>query len=373
MQASAGPIVIVGAGIVGASIAYFLARFGAADVTVVEASGVAQGSTGLASGGIRRQFSTREETELTIRSEELWHAFESENEVDLGYQRVGYLLLLDTPEAAAAVDARRSFQAELGVRIEILERSDLRRRLPGLATDDIVLAVLTPDDGFASPADVTLSIMGAARRLGVHLRTPTTVTGLITRGAQVIGIRTDQGDMASEVVIDAAGIDAPTIGAYVGVAIPVTPFRQHQFVTNRLDWLPREIPCTQDDGLELYMRREGDGLLLGVASPAEAGSRSREVNWRLAEDLSAKIAHRWPRLQEAGLAHAWVGPYEVTPDRRPCIGQLNDPSGFVYAAGFSGHGFMHGLAAGEAVAELVLKGESSHIDLDSFALDRFAA
>jgi sarcosine oxidase subunit beta len=365
-------IVVVGAGIVGASVSYFLARMGARDVTVIEATGVAQGSTGLASGGVRRQFPTPYETELTIRSQELWRAFEHDNDVDLGYQKVGYLLLLNAPESADEVQARRVFQARLGVRIQILERAELARRLPGLTVDDITLAVFTPDDGFASPADVTVATMAAARRLGVVLRTPVTVSTVLTTGNRVVGVRTDHGDVACDVVINAAGLDAPIVGASVGAMMPITPLRQHQFVTNQVDWIPEDMPCTQDDGLNLYMRREGRGLLLGVSSPEDVGSRSREVEWSLAESLAEKVAHRWPRLAQTGLVHAWAGPYEVTPDRRPCIGQLDDPVGFVYAAGFSGHGFMHGFAVGEAVAELVLQGQSLHADLGPFSLARFA-
>jgi len=361
-------IVIAGAGIAGSAIAYYLTRLGERHVTVVESLGVAQGCTGLASGGMRRQFPTVEETQLSLRSDELWRSFESDNGADLGYTRNGYLILAGE-DRAAEIEMRCTFQERLGADVRFLSPAEVSRRLPGVVVDDIRLAAFSPDDGFADPADATCAILDAARRSGAQL-TIATVTGIETTHGRVVGVQTTGGDVACDVVIDAAGLDAPLLGSFVGLDLPISPYRQHQFLTDRLDWLPSQVPCVQDSTQDLYMRPHGAGLLLGVDDAEEAWSRKRDVNWSLAEALAEKLERRWPRLSDAGLARAWVGSYEVTPDRLPCIGQAGT-TGFAYAAGFNGHGFMHGLAVGEAVAELVVTGTTSHIDLAPFDVARF--
>ena len=206
-------------------------------------------------------------------------------------------------------------------------------------TDDIVFGALSPDDGYADPTDVTMAVIAAARRRGVQVRVGTKVTGIATTTGGRSGFGRTTATSRARWWWMRRGW-TPRRSVLTSARRSRSP---HTASTNsspsRWAGFRDEIPCTQDAGLDLYIKKEGDGLLLGVASPSEAGSRSREVNWKLAEDLADKISHRWPSLEQAGLAHAWAGPYEVTPDGLPCIGQLKDPSGFVYAAGFNGHGF----------------------------------
>jgi len=364
-------VVVIGGGIIGISVAYHLMRLGAQSITVIEREAVAQGSTGLSSGGVRTQFGTREETLLSLRSLQLWEEIEGELGVDFGFNRVGYCVLLSTEDQVAAFRAREVYQRELGVSVETLTEERLQQLAPGIVTTDIKLATFTAMDGYAAPADVTLMLAAAARERGVSIRQGTRVISVEVSGGRVTGVNTTDGPLACDVVVNAAGVDSPEIGRMVGMDIPVVPFRQHQFITEPLDWMKNPVPCIQDMALDLYIRPEGKGLLFGVAEELQkAVSRSATVNWDLAVNLAEKIEHRWPRLESASIRNAWVGCYEVTPDHKPFIGQACDPAGFIYATGFSGHGFMHGFAAGEVVAELVLYGASRTLSLEPFRLER---
>src|SRR5882757_3787571 len=147
-------VVVIGAGIVGCATAYFLTRRGIS-VTICEANTVASGATGLASGGVRGQFATELETRMTLRSQELWQEFEIQHDVDLEYRRVGYLTLATDEATATELVRRRRMQNEIGVRVDEVDAERLTTLVPGIRTDDVLLAIYTPGDGFGSPADVT--------------------------------------------------------------------------------------------------------------------------------------------------------------------------------------------------------------------------
>ncbi len=353
----------------GCATAYFLSRRGFR-VTICEADTVASGATGLASGGVRTQFATALEMQMTLRSRELWRSFEREHDLDLGYQRCGYLTLAADEETAEELARRRPMQNEIGINAIELDRQKLDELAPGINSDDVLLAIYTPDDGFGSPADVTNDILTAARKAGATLRQRSPaeqVTGNADHGfdVQLAGGETIQ----AQAVVSCAGHGSPEIGRGFGINLPVSAYRQHQFLTEPIDNFDlTALPNILDPALDLYFRREGTGVLLGISDPAEAGRTDTTVTWALLEPLGERLERRWPRLVDVGIAKGWVGCYEVTPDRRALIGGHD---GFFYATGFSGHGFMHGFAAGETVAALVAN-EVPPLNVSELSADRFA-
>jgi sarcosine oxidase subunit beta len=363
---------VIGAGIVGAASAYYLARRGFS-VDVLEAATIASGATGLASGGIRSQFAFPAETQLTLRTQKLWRQFEHLHGIDLDYRQVGYLTIATDADTAAELRRRRAFQDALGLAARELSAAELQELLPGLRTDDVQAAVFTPHDGFGSPTDVTNALLTQARAAGARLRQHTAVDAVATADGAVAGVVTADGEpIACNIVVNAAGLGAPRISATVGLHTPVSAYRQHQFLTEPVPGLPAErLPNLLEPAHDLYLRGEGAGVLLGVADPAEAGRTDTTVTWSLLETLGERLERRWPRLAGAGIARGWVGCYEVTPDRRAMIGASRQVPGFLYAAGFSGHGFMHGMAAGEAIASLAC-GSPPAVDIAELSLERFA-
>jgi sarcosine oxidase subunit beta len=367
-----GRAVVIGAGIVGAASAYYLARRGFS-VDVLEASTIASGATGLASGGVRSQFAFPVETQLTLRTQQLWRQFERLHGIDLGYRQVGYLTIATDSGTAAELRRRRAFQDVLGVTVRELGAAELQELLPGICSADVQLAVFTPYDGFGSPTDVTNALLTEARGAGVRLRQHTAVDGIVLADGAVGGVLTGDGERIDcDIVVNAAGLGAPRISAAAGLYTPVSAYRQHQFLTGPVPGLPAErLPNLVDPVHDLYLRGEGAGVLLGIADPAEAGRTDTSVTWSLLEVLGERLEQRWPRLAGVGIQRGWVGCYEVTPDRRAMLGASPQVPGFLYATGFSGHGFMHGMAAGEAIADLAC-GSPTAVGIGELSLDRFA-
>jgi sarcosine oxidase subunit beta len=361
---------VVGGGIIGISTAYHLAESGNTDVTVVEALDIAQGLTGLSSGGVRSQFGSREETQLSLRSLVRWGEIEHKRRVDLELRRVGYLSLLSDESEVRAFAARLEMQRDLGLFPKMLQKSELVAMLPGLTTDDLESGVLTECDGYASPADVTMILAQIAKAEGVTLMSETYVEAIRIEGGRVIAVETTRGLLPCDVVVNASGNAAPSVAYMVGVNVPLLPVPMYQFLTEPTSVSSAPFPCTQDVRQRLYLRPEGQSVLLGMEGSNLTSEGDPQVTWAVLEALATKIAHRWPRLNHVGIARTWVGMSDRSPDGRPFIDQLTEPSGFILGCGFSGHGFMHGLAAGEAMADLVERGEARHVDLTPFRLDR---
>ena len=362
-------VVVIGAGIVGCATAYFLAKRGV-KVVICEANTVASGATGLASGGIRTQFATRLETMMTLRTRQLWSAFEREHDIELGYHRIGYLTLASDDKVAEELARRLPMQREVGVDAVELDNKTLASMIPGINVSDLLLAIHTPDDGYGSPADVAAAILAQARSAGVRLRQGARVRRVSGSGPAGFTVHLETEELPCATVVNCGGLGAPEVGASMGLTLPVSAYRQHQFLSEAVDGVDlRRLPNVLDPALDLYLRGEGLGVLLGISDAAEAGRTDLSVTWSLLEPLGARLEHRWPQLLDVGIAQGWVGCYEVTPDRRALIG---GEDGFFYAAGFSGHGFMHSFAAGETVAALV-SGEAPALDVSELSAHRFDA
>jgi sarcosine oxidase subunit beta len=366
---------VIGGGIVGLASAHALAERGA-DVVVCEAGSLGGGSTGRSVGGIRAQFSSPVNVELSTASMAVWDGFEAEFGVDIAYRRPGYLILARTEETAAAFRDAVVLQQRRGVPSRLLTPAEAADYCPELDADAFVRASYAPTDGFADPHLALGGYARAAAELGVDVRTNTPVTDVDVDDGAVVGVRAGGERFEADHVVCAAGPWAREVAAMAGVDLPVSPRRRQALVVEPERPVPEDVPLTIDLDTGLYFRPERDGLAVvgghfADADPEadpDAYCESYDLDWAAtALERAADCAGYFGT--ESRIRRGWAGCYAVTPDGHPVIDEPAD--GFVTAVGFSGHGFQHAPAAGELVAELVVDGSASLVDVDALAADRF--
>jgi sarcosine oxidase subunit beta len=365
-------VVVAGGGVMGASIAYHLARGGVKDILLLEKEEFfGQGATGRCAGGVRYQFATEVNIRLSLASLPMLERFEEEIGQAIDYRQCGYLFLLTQPRDIDAFQRNQALQNRLGVPTEWWDGDQIRRRLPRMRLEDVTGGTFNPKDGIVDPNSVVMGYIQAARRLGVTALTGVIVTGLQVHGGKVVGVETNAGRVATPIVFNAAGPWAGLLGEMAGVPIPITPLRRQMFTTTQIPDIPVDFPFVIDFAQSLYFHREGPGLLIGMSNPGEKPGFDQSVDpeWELV-NMSAAAA-RLPLLEQAGLASRWAGLYEVTPDAHP-IFSAAPVQGFYICAGFSGHGFMHGPIAGLLMAELLLDGRAHSVDVSMLDLARFS-
>jgi sarcosine oxidase subunit beta len=363
--------VIIGGGVMGLSTAYQLARAGVTDVVLLERDELGSGSTCRAAGGVRAQFSDAVNIELGARSLRMFERFEAELGQAIDLHQVGYLFLLDEPGQVAAFEKNIALQNELGVPSRLIEVAEAKALSPLISTDGLLAAAYSPTDGHCTPESVVNGYAGAARRAGARLVRGCAVTAIESSGGVVTRVVTDQGAIATDTVVCAAGAWSRGLAAMVGVELPVEPLRRQVLTTAPLPDLAPDTPFTIDFTTSFYFHAEGPGLLLGMSDPHEApGFRlTRSDAWL--DGLGAAIERRAPSLGEVGLGAGWAGLYEMTPDHNALVGEAEEVSRFLYATGFSGHGFLMGPAIGEVVRDLYL-GRTPVVDVSPLTAARFA-
>ena len=365
-------VVVVGGGVVGLSAAYHLAAAGVPDVQLLERDTLGSGSTCRAAGGVRAQFSDPVNIELGRRSLEVFETFEERFGQQIDLHQVGYLFLLDSAEDVAAFERSVARQNEHGVPSRMIDVAEARALSPEIDPSGLLAAAWSPTDGHCTPESVVLGYAGAARRAGARLLTRCAVTGVDTDDSQVRAVRTSHGLVRTEVVVCAAGAWSAALGAMAGVDLPVVPLRRQVVTTGPLPGLDPRTPFTIDFSAGFYFHREGPGLLLGMPDPDEVPGfdTRRSEDWLAG--LAAAVQRRAPRLAEAGPTGGWAGLYEVTPDHNALVGEAEGVSRFLYATGFSGHGFLMGPAVGEVVRDLYLRTPPA-VDIGSLDVRRFEA
>jgi sarcosine oxidase subunit beta len=362
-------IVVIGAGIVGCSIAYHLAAQGGPKVVVVEKDLICSGSTGKSAGGIRQQFATEVNVRLSLESVQMFHRMKDELGVDPEFRQVGYLFMATAPNELELFRRHAEFQRRHGIPVQIISPDEIRRIVPYVRLDDIIGGAYCPTDGYASPYEVTMGYASAARRLGVTIHEQRAVTGILREGGRTAGVETSRGPIRARVVVNAAGAEGGLVGKMAGVDVPVKPYRRQLFVTGPLPEFSPEPPLTIDYHRNWYFRGEMGGCLFSGPKDEES-TFDTNVDWdHLAESVSKAVA-RVPILEQAEIKRGWAGSYDISPDNNAILGEVPELPGFYLATGHSGHGFMHGPATGKLMAELILTGKTS-IDVEPLAFDRF--
>jgi sarcosine oxidase subunit beta len=365
-------IVIIGGGVMGASTAYHLAKRGVNDIVLLDREEFfGLGATGRCAGGVRYQFATEVNIRLSLESLPMLERFKEELDQEIDYRQCGYLFLLNNEKDLTAFERNVALQNSLGVDTKWLSGDQVRERLPQMNLDDVLKATFNQKDGICDPNSVVMGYINAATRLGVDARTGVEVIGVSSQNGKVAGVETSLGNIATEVIVNAAGPWAGQLGELAGLTIPISPVRRQMLTTTALPEIPADFPFVIDFAESLYFHREGDGLLTGMSNPNQSAGFDQNVDsdWELIN--LEKAAARLPMLEQAGLASHWAGLYEVTPDAHPVFGKTELES-FYLVAGFSGHGFMHGPISGKLMAEFIIDGQATTVDVSALDLARFS-
>lgn len=373
-------VVIIGAGVVGISIAYHLAKAGHPDVTVLERDYIGSGSTEKCPGGVRQQFATEANIRLSMESVHFFQRFLEETGHPADFRQRGYLMLATGPEEMAAFRESVALQRRLGLKVDLISPAEAASLVPALNTESVRGGTFCATDGYADPYSVVSGFASAARGMGVSIVEDTEVTGLLAAGGRVRGVLTASGRMEASAVIDAAGPYAGVVAAMAGVELPVSPVRRHVFITEpvfnragRVGKLGRaDLPMVVDFRTGFWFRPEGACIIFGMRNPDQPPGFELDVDWSFLTDRLADAArHRLPALDDTGITRAQAGLHADTPDRTAIIGQAPGARGLFLACGFSGHGFMHAPAVGRLVADLVAGKREALREAEPFRPDRF--
>ncbi|MDQ3474528.1 MAG: FAD-binding oxidoreductase [Acidobacteriota bacterium] len=393
-------VVIIGSGIVGSSVAYHLTEQGCTNVLVIEREAhQGKGSTGKSMGGVRAQFATPVNIQMSLYSIDFFSKFDEVIGYPADYRAHGYVFCATTERHLEYLRANRKRQLALGLqKVEEVSAADIARFVPQLRVDDILGGTYCPTDGFVDPHSVMMGFMLKARERGVRLWLETQVSGIETEPAnsggagvsiadspspgistadlrRVVGVHTSRGFVSARVIVNAAGPWAASVAKMAGVDLPVEPLRRQLVPTEPFNQLPRRFPMVIDMSTGFHFRREGKGILLAWNDPEETPGFKTDFDPTFVEKILTHAADRVPCMVDAAVnpRRAWAGLYEMTPDHHAIIGPAPSVKGLFFTNGFSGHGVMHSPASGRITADLILRGNSDLIDTSLLQLERFAA
>ena len=365
-------VAIVGAGVIGCSIAFHLARMGQRGVRLLEREPLpGSGSTSRANGGIRAQFTTEANVAMSLASMEILDALAPEIGEPPLYKKAGYLFVTGDPARLQAMEASAAWQRARGVDVEVLDAGGVRARAPWIS-GPIAGGTFGRRDGFIDPGGLCNFFLREATRSAVEIRYGAEVTG-IERDAGIFRLGTAAGEIKARTVVNAAGPWAQRLAKMAGVDLPVEPVRRHLLMSGPCDALPPLIPMTIDADSGVLIRREGERILIAYSNPDEPPGFNTTFDPEFAERIAGPLEARFPAVAEAGIdrRRSWAGLYEVTPDHHAILGTVPGVPGFLLANGFSGHGVMHSPAAGRAIADLIVRGRSESVDISALSIERF--
>lgn len=375
-------VVVIGGGIVGASVAYHLAEAGCPDVLIVEREAQqGLGSTGRATGGVRAQFATPVNIQMSRYSIEFLSRFEEATGYPSGYEPAGYLFVATNESHLAYLRTTAERQRAEGLtNVETLSADDVRRLVPQMRADDVRGGSFCGTDGFVVPLEIMRGFTARAVERGARVWLDTRVEKIEVEGGRVTGVLTSRGRVATRAVVNAAGAWAAPVAETAGVEIPVTPVRRQIVGTEPLAGLPNNLPMVIDmsDGFHFRPAPRAEasspGFLLAWTDPAETPSSAMELDPAFIPKILERARGRVPLFAQAAvdMSRTRAGLYEVTPDHHAIIGEAPGVGGLFLANGFSGHGVMHSPATGRVVSELILHGRVRLLDITSLGAERFA-
>jgi sarcosine oxidase subunit beta len=365
--------IIIGAGVTGASIAYHLAQRGLRPL-LIEAEHVAAGATGRSSGLVRMHYDLEEEARLAWASFAYFSKWAERVGGQCGFTRTGFLQVVP-PEHNESLRANVAMHKRIGILSEVLTAQEVRDLVPSFSTEGFDLAAFEPESGYADPAATTASLVEAARKLGARLIQGCKVVGIRTRGGKVLGVSSNLGEHDAAVVVNSAGPWAGEVAKLAGVSLPFDTWT-HDVMLVRRPPLVGSHPAVIDDALHMYFRVETGGLTLVALEDCnrfgEAPDRPLEgVSQGFVERAVDRICRRIPGMEAGGVHSTYSGRDGLSPDQHPMLGP-SGPQGFYLACGLSGTGFKLGPAIGACMAELILDGRATTVDISIFSPGRFA-
>lgn len=364
-------IVIIGGGISGCSIAYNLAKKGVKNIIVLEKSYICSGSTGRCGAGVRMQWGTDMNCKIAKKSIEFYeHANEIlEYDRDVDFKQSGYLLIADTDKEIEQFKKNIKIQHKYGIPSRMLNLDEAREIVPYLNTSILKGAAYCEKDGFLNPFHTTDAFYKAAKKLGVEFNTFTEVTNIIVKSDKVVGIVTNNGNIATNCVVNATNGWSKEISEMVGIDIPVYSERHQILATEPVE--PMQGPMVMSFGLNLYVQQSPEGsFIMGRGDSNEPRDLRMTSSWEFIEEMAKTIDLILPPISKLRVVRQWAGLYNMTPDKQPIYEKSKDVEGFYMAVGFSGHGFMFGPITGIVMSEMILDEEPT-IDVSMLNLNRF--
>lgn len=369
--------VIIGAGVVGASVAYHLTDRGAKDILLLEKEPVTGlGSTGKATGGVRAQFETDINIKLSLYSLGVFNEFDEMTGGKCGYEPRGYLFVATDDRQLDFLISSGKRQRELGYDgVELVDTRTISEMVGGLNCTDIVGGSYGPRDGFIDPVGVLNGFLGKAKEKGAEVENGVDVLSIETKDGKVTGVKTGNGDMECEKVVLCAGAWAKRLASTAGIDLPVEPLKRQIIWAKSKTELPGDLPMVIDLSNGFHFRpakNSREELLFAYPDKDETPSFSTDFEEDFIGKVYEKARHRAPFLCDTSVVRekCRAGLYENSPDHHAILGGC-DIEGLYFANGFSGHGVMHSPATGRALAEIMLDGQASFLDVSCLGLDRF--
>ena len=373
--------VVIGGGVGGASVLYWLARLGWDDVVLCERADLTSGSTFHSAGLVGQLRGTLSLTRMMMNSVELYRTLAGEVDLETGWHEVGSLRLASSEERMQELRRQAGWAKTFGLPLDLISADEAQELFPPMSTDGVLGAAYLPTDGYIDPSQLTLALAEGARRRGAEVNTNTRVTGIDVERGRVVGVETTKGHIETEVVVNAGGMFAGEIGRLAGVNVPIVPMA-HEYLITRPNGTPLDVPTMRDPSLLVYFRGESGGLVMGGYErhpapwgldgiPADFNGKLLSEDWDRFEELLTNAVVRVPELEDADVVRLVNGPEAFTPDGEFILGE-SDVRGFWIAAGFCAHGLAGAGGMGQLVAEWIVEGQPS---LDTWHMDsrRFGA
>ena len=370
-------VVIIGGGIVGSSIAWHLTAAGCKRVLVIEReSAQGKGSTGKSMGGVRAQFSTPVNIQMSLYSIPFYARFDETLGHPAGYRPQGYLFLATRQSHLEYLRTNFERQRALGLEdVKMISTAEITAMLPQLRSDDVLGGSFCPSDGFVDPYSAMNGFMASAQEHGATLWKKAEVTGITTDARGVTDLETSREPVSTRVVVNAAGAWASEVARMAGVELPVEPLRRMLVPSEPFDDFPHSSPMVIDMSNGFHFRPEARGFLLAWNDPEETPGFKTEFESSFVEKILTHAANRVPVFENLAVnpKRAWAGLYEMSPDHHAILGEVPEVPGFYLANGFSGHGVMHSPATGKILSDLILHGRTSIVsDVSVLGFQRFA-
>ncbi len=377
-------VVVVGGGVVGTSVAYHLTRLGWTDVVLLEQGRLSCGTTWHAAGLVGQLRASESGTRLVQYSTQLYADLETETGLSAGYKRCGGVTVARTEDRMTQLRRTAATAAAFDLECELLTPEQALEHYPVMAVDDLVGAIWLPGDGKANPTDLTSALAKGARMRGARVVEGVRVTDVLTRAGRVTGVRTDAGDVETEVVVNCAGQWAKAVGALAGVTVPLHSAEHFYVVTEPFEGVHPDLPVLRDPDGYTYFKEEVGGLVVGGFEPEAKPWVSPhelphpfefqllEEDWDHFSVLMESALVRVPALHETGIRKFYNGPESFTPDNQFLLGESPEVAGFFVGAGFNSVGIASAGGAGRALAEWIVEGSPTS-DLTAVDVRRFAA
>ncbi len=369
-------VAIIGGGIVGSSIAWHLTRAGCTRVIVLEReTHQGKGSTGKSMGGVRAQFATSVNIQMSLYSIPIFAAFEELVGHPSGYRAHGYLFVATREAHLDYLRANAGRQRALGLEdVRILSPRDVAEFFPAMRSDDVLGGSFCPTDGFVDPYSVMTGFMTSAIERGAELWRDTEATAIERDARGVSAVVTSRGRINTRTVVNAAGPWAAQVAALAGAALPIVPLRRMLVPSEPFPGLPERLPMIIDMSSGFHFRPETLGVLMAWNDPSEQPGFNLSFDPAFVEKILTRAVGRVPAFESLAVnpRRAWAGLYSMTPDHHSVLGPAPGVPGLFFANGFSGHGVMHSPATGRILADLILEGTTRVIDASLLSPARFA-